>query len=166
MKIEHLIEKYLSAEITPDEERELETQLALLQEDEEFYEYKQLFRYFDDKKCEKCEELPAERWIGKLETTRKKNRKWLVLAGGIAASLLLVLSIVLNVEHRPKLEGYVVINGTRINDPVLAAKYVAECDAELQEMMRYSDSIIEKMEMMIEDTDNELSDWETANEEE
>lgn len=80
--------------------------------------YREVFAYFDGGMANECKTLPKEEF-----SVRQFNKKrWMLLAGGIAASLLLFVPTGLRInangnEFNPYEGSYIVRNGVRTDNP-------------------------------------------------
>ena len=143
-----LIDKYFHGETSLEEERKLRDFLVSNDLDDEWQTEQMLFDAFQEEKNEKAkmDDLPIiSQKILDISKKRKKNiRRWIALATGIAASFLLVITLAIGMQ--PKQEGYVIVNGKRINDPKLAARYIEQYNADVEALMKMAEKEMKIME--------------------
>ncbi len=149
-----LLEKYFNGETSLQEEQELRKWLFSIEIEEEYLPYRSLFETYQEEKDMKITPLTWKR------STRRKRYAWFALVGSVVASLMIIFSII--TYQSPEIKGYLIIHGERIDDPEIVAQYIRECEAELEEMLKYCNEdlkIMEEIDAEIKRSDEEIAEF-------
>lgn len=115
--IEKLLSAFFDGTTTTADEKELYRFFRRTDIPDHLKPYQSVFDYFEIGLKEECSTLKKERYL----TERPKKKRWIMWAG-IAASLLLFVSVGIQThaghkEFNPYEGSYIIRNGVRIDDP-------------------------------------------------
>ena len=137
IRITGLVERFFEGKTTCEEEQELYTFFSGDTVPEDLQQYQPIFQYFTDELKQELQAVPL-----KQTPTRRKGMKRIAYIISMAASVLLIVSIGINIlfprknnqETNPYEGSYIVRNGVKITDMKIVQP---EIEATLQNMMEY-----------------------------
>lgn len=111
-KIDHFLELYFEGKSSIEQEQELKKYFASAGIADRHRMYQALFEAFEKEKSI----VYTENQLEKKKRSYRLRSTWRYITAGVAAALLLMVGIFL---YKPT-EDYLIVNGQRINNPVLA----------------------------------------------
>lgn len=146
--IRSLLDKYFEGDSSAEEEKVLRRYFAQDNLPEDLKVYASIFRFIDDEASALAvlNEIRSEN--GHRTRRRVRSYKNLRMIAAVAATLLIVILVLIRPSRQPSLNGnYVWVDGKQITDPAIVDKYA---EASLGRVQPENDLIEDQLRFMLE----------------
>lgn len=156
------VERFLDAETTLDEERELYAYFSRPDLPEDARKYRNMFGWYEDLTVQKPQSSPTAKGRHKLRILHLHPWHW----AGIAAMIAVLFTIILSLRHNSSISSaddddyiyasYIIHNGHKITDPETVRAEMERMEASIDRHIALIDSRMDKYEHpdVTIDTDN------------